>query len=283
MAPGQGGQGTFLRSRLSSELATRILSALLLGIVALATAYFGGVALALFWLAAGLGVLVEWLTVTKVEPRRILLPLLGAALVSLTVIELTSAPVAWTPVVAVIVLAFCLLVGGSTRDRAWAFAGFAYAAVISVVPPAIRAQPDTGVAWLLWMFAVVWTTDVVAYFTGRRFGGPKLWPRVSPKKTWSGFVGGLVGGTLAGCAVIQSAIGAPEGRNLAVIALVSALASIASQIGDLGESALKRHFDVKDSGSVIPGHGGVMDRVDGFWAVAALYGLWLLAVSFVPR
>ena len=131
---------------------------------------------------------------------------------------------------------------------------------------------------------VVWTTDVAAYFAGRRFGGPKLWPRVSPKKTWSGFAGGLLGGTFAGCAIIRLALGDWEEQpGLAMVAVISALASVASQLGDLGESALKRRFDVKDSGHVIPGHGGVMDRVDGFWAVAALAGLWLLLTRAMPR
>jgi phosphatidate cytidylyltransferase len=130
---------------------------------------------------------------------------------------------------------------------------------------------------MLWMFAVVWTSDVAAYFTGRGLGGPKLWPAVSPKKTWSGFFGGLVGGTLAGLMVVSAATGlgwlpvAP----LWAVALASALASVASQAGDLGESALKRRFGVKDSGQLIPGHGGAMDRLDGFWAVAVLAALGL--------
>jgi phosphatidate cytidylyltransferase len=130
------------------------------------------------------------------------------------------------------------------------------------------------------MFAVVWTTDIVAYFTGRRFGGPKLWPRVSPKKTWSGFAGGLMAGTAAG--VVVSLIAARWGWTQPIatplIALLSMVASIVGQAGDLAESALKRYFDVKDSGRLIPGHGGVMDRLDAFWAVAGLTGLVLVAV-----
>jgi phosphatidate cytidylyltransferase len=280
----EGPAGSILRSRTSGELATRVFSALLLAILALAAAYLGGPLLALFWLAAGLGVLVEWLTMTKVEPKRVLVPFLCAALVFLTIIDLASAGMALALLGAAVAIGSCLLLGRAAGDRTWAAAGFAYAAVISLVPPAVRHQPDTGLAWLLWMFAVVWTTDVVAYFVGRRFGGPKLWPRMSPKKTWSGFAGGLLGGTLAGCAIIQLALGEWDERpDWAVVAAVSALASVASQLGDLGESALKRRFDVKDSGHVIPGHGGVMDRVDGFWAVAALAGLWLLLTHLMPR
>jgi phosphatidate cytidylyltransferase len=104
---------------------------------------------------------------------------------------------------------------------------------------------------------------------------------VSPKKTWSGFAGGLVGGTLCGFAVawIASRSGWTPPVDFAVVVLVSAVASVASQLGDLGESAMKRAFGVKDSSRLIPGHGGVMDRLDGFWSVAALLGLLLLVAS----
>ena len=145
----------------------------------------------------------------------------------------------------------------------------------------MRGHPDLGIVAVLWMFAVVWTTDIAAYFTGRRLGGPKLWPSVSPKKTWSGFGGGLLAGTLAGIAVPAAAQrwGWTPPLGLWAIAILSALASVLSQLGDLGESALKRRFGVKDSGRLIPGHGGVMDRLDGFWAVALLTGAGLLAVA----
>jgi phosphatidate cytidylyltransferase len=100
---------------------------------------------------------------------------------------------------------------------------------------------------------------------------------VSPKKTWSGFLGGLLAGTAAGIAVVAVAqrYGWTAPAGLWAIGLATALASAASQLGDLGESAMKRKFDVKDSSHLIPGHGGVMDRLDGFWAVAALLGLAL--------
>jgi phosphatidate cytidylyltransferase len=129
------------------------------------------------------------------------------------------------------------------------------------------------------MFAVVWTTDIAAYFTGRRLGGPKLWPRVSPKKTWSGFIGGVVVGTLAGLlvTVLGQRFGWTAPGSLILVTLGSAVAAVASQLGDLGESAMKRRFDVKDSSHLIPGHGGVMDRLDGFWAVAVLVGLGFLS------
>jgi phosphatidate cytidylyltransferase len=163
----------------------------------------------------------------------------------------------------------------------WMALGLGYAAVIAIVPPLVREHPSLGIAAILWMFAVVWFSDIAGYFTGRALGGPKLWPAVSPKKTWSGFLGGLVAATLAGAAVAMVArrFGWTSPIPLSVVLLVSAVASVLSQLGDLGESALKRHFGAKDSGRLIPGHGGVMDRLDGFWAVAALMGLVLVGAQ----
>jgi phosphatidate cytidylyltransferase len=155
--------------------------------------------------------------------------------------------------------------------------------VIAIVPPLVREHPRLGIAAILWMFAVVWFTDIAAYFTGRALGGPKLWPAVSPKKTWSGFLGGLAAATLAGAAVavVASRFGWNAPVSIGVVILVSAVASVLSQLGDLGESALKRRFGAKDSGRLIPGHGGVLDRLDGFWAVAALMGLALVGAQGV--
>ena len=168
---------------------------------------------------------------------------------------------------------------GPARGRA--VAGLAGGAVVALVPPGLRDDPAIGILGPAWMFAVVWSTDVVAYITGRTFGGPKLMPTVSPKKTWSGALGGLAAGTAAGIGLVALARGygwSPlAATSLAVVGLVSAAASIFSQAGDLAESALKRRWGVKDSGRSIPGHGGVMDRLDGFAAVALLAGLYLLA------
>jgi phosphatidate cytidylyltransferase len=119
----------------------------------------------------------------------------------------------------------------------------------------------------VFLFAVVWATDILAYFGGRTFGGPKLMPAVSPKKTWSGAVCGTLGAICCGIAG-AAWFGV---RDLVAIAVVALVLSVASQGGDLFESWIKRHFGAKDASHLIPGHGGVMDRLDGFWA-AALVG-----------
>ena len=116
------------------------------------------------------------------------------------------------------------------------------------------------------MFAVVWATDIAAYFVGRAVGGPKLAPRLSPNKTWSGSIGGLAGAVLAAVLVVH--FGGVGGMPAAIV-VAMALSTVA-QIGDLAESAIKRRFGVKDASSLIPGHGGLMDRLDGFVAAAVL-------------
>ncbi len=278
MGAGEGSSAPRLHRWLTTELGARVASAVVLVIAALVATYEGGWLFALFWLLAGTAILAEWVAMTQVEPRLPIQILFGATLGTLTFFYLVGMGIAAYALVSGGAIVVSLLIARRGRDRSWTWAGFVYAAVIAIVPPIVRDHPELGMVGLVWMFAVVWATDVAAYFTGRRLGGPKLWARVSPKKTWSGFGGGLVAGTLAGLLVAWVANGL-EVTNRAdplIVAALSAVASVASQIGDLAESALKRRFDVKDSSHLIPGHGGVMDRLDGFWAVAVLIGLILL-------
>lgn len=121
---------------------------------------------------------------------------------------------------------------------------------------------EAGIPWVLWLIAVVVATDVLGYFAGRLIGGPKLWPRVSPKKTWSGTSAGWVGAALVGICFDMVF------KVSDVIVVVAVLISMASQLGDIAESAVKRWAGVKDSSNLIPGHGGVLDRFDGMMAAA---------------
>ncbi|HEX8664070.1 MAG TPA: phosphatidate cytidylyltransferase [Beijerinckiaceae bacterium] len=264
-------------ARPASELGLRIASSLVLAAVALFATWAGGWLFAALWLAAGAAVLFEWIGITGAEPRTTLQAVLIGLLAACAVTALSvGAPLMPAALFAAALVAAAAL-GRGGRDRLWAASGFAYAAVIAIVPPLVREHPRLGLAAVLWMFAVVWLTDIAAYFAGRRFGGPKLWPAVSPKKTWSGFLGGLAAAVAAGAAVVLVArrFGWEVPVPLGAVILLSAVASVLSQLGDLGESALKRRFGAKDSGHLIPGHGGVMDRLDGFFAVAALMALVL--------
>lgn len=143
----------------------------------------------------------------------------------------------------------------------------------------LRADAADGLATCLWLIATVWATDIGAYFAGRAIGGPRLAPSISPKKTWAGLAGGMVSAGLVGWA---TALIVNEADVVVLVPLGAALAVVA-QIGDLSESGFKRHFGVKDAGRLIPGHGGLLDRVDGLITTAPAVALlsWLAGRSVV--
>ena len=146
----------------------------------------------------------------------------------------------------------------------WSVGGFVYALAAAVALLWIRDRADNGLALVMWVFAVVWTTDIGAYFVGKSIGGPKLAPSISPGKTWAGFYGGVVAASIV--AGIWAAL---TGLHW-VVMLLAPLMSVAAQGGDLFESWMKRRAGVKDSGSWLPGHGGIFDRLDGLLPVAIL-------------
>ncbi len=153
----------------------------------------------------------------------------------------------------------------------WAGIGVALIGLPAVALIWLRSVPELGLGLLLWLLIVVWTTDTAAYVVGRRVGGPRLAPLISPGKTWSGLGGGVIGASLAG-AITLWALGS---ERLVHAAGLGAAFAVLAQLGDLAESALKRRAGVKDSGSLIPGHGGVLDRVDGFLLTAPVLALLL--------
>jgi phosphatidate cytidylyltransferase len=150
--------------------------------------------------------------------------------------------------------------------RHWIGGGVMYAAAILIPAVMLRSDPVWGFVAIVWLFAVVWAEDTGAYFVGRFFGGPKLAASVSPSKTWSGALGGMIAGILAGNIVILLAEIPWRPAHLALAFAVA----VAAQLGDLLESAIKRRFNVKDASSLVPGHGGLMDRLDGFLIAATL-------------
>jgi phosphatidate cytidylyltransferase len=149
----------------------------------------------------------------------------------------------------------------------WVIAGIGYAGVMLWAPVLLRGDINYGLLAMFLLFAIVWTTDIFGYFAGRAIGGPKLWRAVSPNKTWSG----AAAGTLGAMVIAVLVAGFFGSFNRVAIALIALLLSVVAQLGDLLESWIKRRFGAKDAGHLIPGHGGVMDRLDGFWA-AALVG-----------
>ena len=153
----------------------------------------------------------------------------------------------------------------------WYISGFLYALLSALALLWIRDRSDDGISLVLWVFIVVWSTDIGAYFAGTSIGGPKLAPAVSPNKTWAGFYGGVAAAALLGAAWAYF-IGLKP-----IVLLLAPLLSVAAQGGDLFESWMKRKAGVKDSGSLIPGHGGIFDRLDGLLPVAILTAAAVLA------
>lgn len=253
-----------------SNLVLRILSSLVLAPVAIAAAYFGGAAFIVFWTLAALAVLWEWTTLVCSDDRNTVLATGVVALAGSAILLAVERP---GIAIAIVALGFLAIAGlASKARRVWSGCGLVYAAAILIAPVLLRRDPSLGFGAILFLFVIVWLTDITAYFVGRAVGGPKLMPRVSPNKTWSGALGGTVAGVVGAVLVArQFGVG-----GLAAAALVAFILSVVSQMGDLAESAIKRQFNAKDASQLIPGHGGLMDRLDGFVAAAtagALIGI----------
>jgi phosphatidate cytidylyltransferase len=256
-----------------SELILRILSGLVLAPLAVGVAYLGGWAFVVFWSIAALLVLWEWCTLVAGGERSTVLLIAGAAVLLAILLAATAADAEGSHSVRLVAGGTLLLMGmlataalASSDRRVWTAAGIPYAGLLGIAPIVLRNDAQYGFLAIVFLFAVVWATDIVAYFVGRAVGGPKLAPRISPKKTWSGAVGGTAA-AIGAAVTLAIAAGLP---NLPAVGLIAAAASALAQGGDLFESALKRRFGAKDSSHLIPGHGGLMDRLDGFVAAAVL-------------
>jgi phosphatidate cytidylyltransferase len=247
-----------------SNLQIRIISAVILGTVVLAVTYFGGVAFRVLAVVMGAAVYVEWRTITGQQSANLVSRLAEILLVlslALLIAGLSPPFVFGAVALAAIAGVATAITGGATR---WLPIGILYAGIPAASLAFLRGDTSDGLLNVLILFGLVWSTDIFAYFVGRALGGPKLAPSISPNKTWSGAIGGAAAAVAVGI-MIAFHNGHAGNPLLPVIIL---MISIISQGGDLFESWVKRKFGVKDSGTMIPGHGGMMDRVDGL-AVAA--------------
>jgi phosphatidate cytidylyltransferase len=245
----------------SRNLRTRVAAAAILAPLAVALAYAGGWLWAALVIVAVIGLYVEWLSIVGARASSVVLT--GA--VALAAAGFFLARLRIPEALLFLFLGLAIVVILSPERRLWSGAGFGYAAVAEVASVLVRFDKADGFAALMFVMLVVWVTDIGGYFAGRSIGGPKLWPRVSPRKTWAG----AIGGSVAGLGVAAGFAGLSLGKT-APLLLLGGILSIASQLGDLFESAVKRRFSVKDSSHIIPGHGGLMDRLDGFVAAIAL-------------
>jgi phosphatidate cytidylyltransferase len=251
----------------SRNLVMRIAVAAVLIPLAVAIAYAGGWLWTALVTLAAIGLFVEWLAIVGLAGAiRVTMP--GVA--ALVVAGLCFAIGRLDAALIVLTIGFVAVVSIAPERRGWAAAGFLYASAAEIASVLVRLDPAKGFAALMFVLLIVWVTDSGGYFAGRGIGGPKLWPRVSPKKTWAGAAGGF-----AASLAVAAGFAAFDLGGIGPLLMLSGALSVVSQLGDLFESAVKRRFGVKDSSHIIPGHGGLMDRLDGFVAavvVAALFG-----------
>lgn len=256
-----------------ADLRLRLLSSLAVAAVALLCIWFGGVWIALLASLAAIAMVLEWRSITAHAGRPAGLDAAPYALaVAGGAMMLHSGPV-W---VALLVLSGLAAVGygwdvryGRGTIGLWSLAGTLYIGAAAMAFVALRGVEPFGFLSIVWAALVVIAADVGGYFAGRTIGGPKLWPAVSPNKTWAGLLGGIALAFLVGGVFSW----ATTGTYFYQVCTVSAIAALLAQAGDLAESALKRRFGVKDAGTLIPGHGGLLDRLDGHMAAVLVAAL----------
>lgn len=259
-----------------SNLLMRILTAVVFAAIALWLTWQGGFAFALFCWCVGGFVLYEWSSITKTCWSKI--DKIVAAIAYIVFGVLLVFDFAAFIVFGVAFLCAAILAFMSWRKAGWVAGGYLYATLPVASLTYIRGEEPFGFGAIIFLFAIVWGTDIAAYFNGRSLGGPKLAPKFSPNKTWSGAIGGALAGTAGGCLVAFVALNTtPANLFIPILALVL---SVISQVGDISESWVKRKFGVKDSGHFLPGHGGFMDRVDGLvFAAILLYLVGAIAAD----
>jgi phosphatidate cytidylyltransferase len=256
-----------------SNIRARVLSALVLGVIVLAATLLGSWVFAIVATVITMVVWAEWVDVAcpNGDDRIRLLGFFFLAVVLIGAFSVTGGVLlaVWIGATLAFAAASAILVGGM-----WAVAGFLYSGgtLVALIMLRESGPNSSGLVALLFLFATVWATDIGAYFAGRHFGGPKIAPSISPNKTWAGAIGGMISATIA--AIIVFAGTGLDGFGLA--AVLALVLSVISQVGDFFESWIKRRNGVKDSSHIIPGHGGVMDRVDGL--VFAAVALWLISI-----
>ena len=251
-----------------SNLRLRVLSALVLIPLALLLTWIGGLAFRLFVGLVALAIIYEWLTITAGRDWGRMHWMIAGLLAGVMVLLAAGLAPGLLLLLTIAATVISLVMARFSGLDHWPPSGILYAGLSAISLAMLRDGDIAGLWAIFFLFAVVWVTDIVAYFVGRAIGGAKLAPRISPGKTWSGAIGGAIGGIAAGLIV---AIIAEVRLGLVVFAGLALLLSVVAQMGDLFESHLKRRYAVKDSSNLIPGHGGVMDRVDGLVAAAVAF------------
>lgn len=247
-----------------SDLGIRTLSAVILVPIVLAIVWQGGFLFTGFAVALGIMMAIEWVKISFGDNKaQLLVHEVAAASVIMGSTKLS--------ILALIILtALSVFLQRKDGLSFWKCIGIFYIGLPVLALSLLRDDAEFGLKAVIWCMVIVWSADVMAYFFGRIIGGPKMAPLISPKKTWAGMLGAVVGAVLASCLFSQFSL-----LEFWPLAGLAAIFAVLEQGGDVFESAFKRHYGVKDSGQVIPGHGGVLDRIDGLIAVvlvAAIVG-----------
>ncbi|KAA0591041.1 phosphatidate cytidylyltransferase [Azospirillum oryzae] len=259
----------------AGDLKVRVLSALVMAPVVLGAVWIGGWVFHALIAFGSVVAVSEW---TSIVPSARRLPARIMAAIGIIVAlmaQIAAGPAAGLGVAAAFAVLTAIVGGGA--DRNLLGFGVLYVAVGMAGLMWLRDLPESGLSLFLFVLIAIWATDIGAYAAGRSIGGPKLAPRISPKKTWAGLIGGMASSALFGWLVALAFGTARPDIALAVGAAVA----VVGQAGDLFESAVKRRYNVKDSGQLIPGHGGILDRIDGLLAAAPVLALFHAAVGSV--
>ncbi|PGH53926.1 phosphatidate cytidylyltransferase [Azospirillum palustre] len=259
----------------TGDLKVRVLSALVMAPVVLGAVWAGGWVFHALIAFGSVIAVSEW---TSIVPSARRLPARLMATIGILValmVQIVAGPAAGLGAATAFAVLTAIVGGGS--DRGLLGFGVLYVAVGMAGLMWLRDLPDSGLSLFLFVLFAIWATDIGAYAAGRSIGGPKLAPRISPKKTWAGLIGGMAASALFGW-LVALAFGAAR-PDIALA--VGAATAVVGQAGDLFESAVKRRYNVKDSGQLIPGHGGILDRIDGLLAAAPVLALFHAAVGSV--
>jgi phosphatidate cytidylyltransferase len=258
----------------AAGLRLRVISAVVMAAIVLLAILAGPLAFAAF-VALGAAILAwEWTRLCGAGHFGVTGMTMALGIVAAVVLAALGWP-GLALLLAVPVAALVYALARAHRPTANGAAGWVAAGVIYICVPVVALvwlrNDAGGERLILWLMAAVWATDIGAFFAGRLIGGPKLAPRISPKKTWAGLIGAMASAALVGVIADASVPGAPGAVALAAAGMALA---VVAQAGDLGESWVKRRFGAKDASNLIPGHGGLLDRVDGLLAAAVALAAW---------
>jgi phosphatidate cytidylyltransferase len=253
-----------------TSLQQRVISALVLAPIAIAALYFGGIYFLLFLMAASAVMGYEWCRASLEKSLGLATTLTGTSVV--VALFLAQKGLFLQAVIALLLGSALVAVGTVFRKRhdriVWALAGPFCIGLPVLALIMLRAHPETGFGLTFGLFLTIWATDIGAYFSGKSIGGPKIAPSISPNKTWAGLIGGVISAMIVAYLVNRYLVGG-QVATIGVLGL-GAICAILAQMGDFAESAWKRRFGIKDASNLIPGHGGVMDRLDGIFLTAPM-------------